>query len=265
MGRPAQRLTRLLLDRNLLINCLVRFTLCLNGIGQNKRGSVNTWTYVPRWSLRSHIKKSFVSLQDARTGVYAQYPYFSQLASLHITACQCRRGGSVHAYHGSRDDEAAEQRQIRRAMREAAKGGKQPGAPPQHVPEGAARSVMRDPLAMLLTATGVPLGINMRMDPSRTPLTDAAVQDRLQAVTGAEQEITAAEGAAEGKQSQRAAEVTARLSELVDSLPAMLAQHSTQDTWGTTQESAAEIARRIADSIGGEREVRPAAVGLFVL
>jgi hypothetical protein len=251
MGRPAQRLTRMLLARNLLASTLVRKHALCASIRENLRSIAGTCTLLANLK-RKNPREAFISSpQDGRSGVCPHNPFFCQLASLHIPACQCQRGGSVHAYHGSRDDEAAEQRQIHRAvreMREAAKTGKQPGTAPQHLPEGAARSAMRDPLAMLLTATGVPLGINMRMDPSRTPLTDAALSERLQAVKEAEQEAPAAEGS----QSRRAAEVAARLSELVDSLPALLAQQSTQDTWGTTQESPAEIAQRIADSMGGE-------------
>ncbi len=77
-------------------------------------------------------------------------------------------GTAVHAYHGSgSDDDDLRSRELqgihdilRRHVREGVPGSMSAA---QHLHEGEARRVMRDPLAMLMMSRGVPLGISLKV------------------------------------------------------------------------------------------------------
>jgi hypothetical protein len=174
---------------------------------------------------------------------------------------------------------------------------REPSAPGPHLPEVAARAAMLDPLAALMASRGMPLGINLRLDAAaRGRLPPELEEAAAEAAAAAEAEAEAAAAArvaADARPPPRqllgrrrrgsgaaaaategtdlSAHVAARLganpARALEQLEHLLASASTGgggggdggDSWGTTTQSAAEIARRIAESNRGAWGIERAA------
>lgn len=151
----------------------------------------------------------------------------------------------------------------------------------QVVPEYAAKSAMRDPLGMLMAATGVPMGLSMRVvtdvegrngssklfeagsELSAPGLQQLGLEGDEQPQVGSSSGADAGVDDSGGSEHSlaRAHEAARRLAaappEAFEQLAQMMAAAGVGgggggDSWGTTQESAEQIARRIAESNRGE-------------
>lgn len=72
----------------------------------------------------------------------------------------------------SKEAEGAVMRQmeaIQEAIQQAVQEGRSSIRDPGHVPEHVARHFMRDPLGMILSSQGVPMGISLKVDPQKLP------------------------------------------------------------------------------------------------
>jgi hypothetical protein len=133
-----------------------------------------------------------------------------QQASMHSPAAGTAAARS-HSYHGSRDDEdnsskkdaaaskrgrrgsssnadqpsssgsqATEQlKALQEAIEQATEAmhtGQQPAREASSLPDHIARHAMRDPLGMLMTSRGVPLGISLKVNPDRLMRQQQAAQ-----------------------------------------------------------------------------------------
>lgn len=192
-----------------------------------------------------------------------------------------------HTYHGGRRDDsasgsdgedarAAEVREVRR-IREAL----QPNEGRSPLPEGTAQRAMLDPLGVLMAATSVPLGISLRLDRQRAAASGVPLPKVLQdepaeqqpepaqpqqqqqgrrrqaprtaSTVGSEASAAAAASPLDARvaAAARLASDPARALEQLEHLIAA-ATANEHDSWGTTTQSAAEIAQRIAESNRGE-------------
>jgi hypothetical protein len=208
-----------------------------------------------------------------------------RLALSQLRGCALPASSRYHG-RGSEDDDGAAAAAPRRA---SAQDG---GAPT--LAEGAARRAMRDPLAMLMAARSVPLGISLRVDKQQQEPgleegegdaeeeagTDGWRPQGMQRQQGRRRQApraaaaaarpapegAAAAGAGSAPRDPRVAAAArlgsdpARALEQLEQLLASAAaaergalSNSGGDSWGTTTQSAAEIARRIAESNRGAR------------